>query len=414
MRRAAVTLMALGTTLALLGCGAPEVPTTGPTPTPDPGTGAVARVVFVADSIAVTQGGSAQASAIAVDAAGQPVSGATVAYSVVGQGAGVATVSTGGAVSGVKPGVTGIRASVGSVAATATLEVFGHPEGLLVGSEPLDGRPFGAAVSRHGVVYVTRLDAAAVARLDTTRRVVQSIAVGATPTGIAFSPAGDLAYVTNQASRTLGIVDVAAGAQVATIPLPADPFVPFVSPDGAKLFVTSNTSRVFVADAQSRALTGHVELTHAPNGFALHPDGARVYVSASFGGTVHEIDIATNAVRRTFEPGGMPQGLSVSRDGRELFVANEAGWLDVYALGSGERVARVALAGGGFGLATSPDEQHLYVSLPNAGTVQVVNIEARRIIHTLTVHGTPRRIAFTRHGGVAVIPNEAGYVSFVR
>src|SRR5688500_7620338 len=114
MTGAAVTLAALGTTLVLLGCGAPEAPATGPTPTPtpEPGTGAVARVVFVADSFAVTQGGSAQASAIAVDAAGQPVSDATIAYSIVGLGTAVASVTTGGSVSGVKPGVTGIRASV--------------------------------------------------------------------------------------------------------------------------------------------------------------------------------------------------------------------------------------------------------------------------------------------------------------
>ena len=398
------------------GCGGGSTPPVEPPPpAPEesvPPPTAVARLVFVADSLAVNQGRVTQAVVTALDADGKAVAGAQVAYSVVDPR--VASVAAGGAVSGLRPGVTGVRASVGSVVATATLEVFGHPEGAVVGAEPLHGRPFGVAVSRHGAVYVTQLDAGSLAQLDTARRIVGSVATGYTPTGVVFSPAGDVAYVTNQSSGTVGVVDVAAGRQIATIALPAHPFVPFVSPDGAKLFVTTNTSFVVVADAASRSLTGRIDLAHAPNGFALHPDGKRVYVSSSFGGTVHEVDMGTNQVLRALAPGGVPQGLAVSRDGTELFVANEAGWLDVYSLEDGTRLARLALAGGGFGLATSPDEQHLYVSLPNAGLVQIVNIPTRAIAHTITVGGVPRRIAFTRHGGVAVIPNEAGYVSFVR
>lgn len=104
----------------------------------------------------------------------------------------------------------------------------------------------------------------------------------------------------------------------------------------------------------------------------------------------------------------------VSADGSELYIANEQGWVDVYDLSTGMPVAQVLLAGGGFRMALSPDQQHLYVSEPNAGLLQVINIPSRNVIHTLHVGGTPRRVAFTRHGGLAVIPNEAGYVSFVR
>lgn len=367
---------------------------------------------FVADTVSLNAGQQAQVRAVLVDAEGRHVPDAQITYSI--ESGNAASISRGGTVSGIKPGPAGVRATVGSVSASATVEVFGHPEGQLIGTTPLGARPFGVAVSRTGVVYVTQLDAATVTSLDTTLRAGVAIAVGNVPTGVTFAPRGDVAYVTNQWSQSVGVIDVAGGRQLSTIAIPADPFVPFVSPDGSKLFITSNTNNVFVANTGTRAITDVVQLTHAPNGFALHPDQQRIYVSSSFGGTVHEIDIASNAILRTFTPGGTPQGLVVSKDGSELFVANEGGWIDVYSLGSGESVAKVTLAGGGFGAALSPDEQHLYVSLPSAGKVQVVNIPSRHIIHTIDVGGTPRRIAFTRHGGVAVIPNEAGYVSFVR
>jgi YVTN family beta-propeller protein len=398
--------------LRLLTCSCALIACEGGGNEPESTPGPVARIEFTADTFAVNSGSTVQVEAVPVDAGGRPVPDVEVVYTALD--AGVAPVSESGVVSGMQSGPARIRASVGSVNATATVEVFGHPDGLLLGSQALGFRPFGVAVSRTGLVYVTQLDAAAVARLDTSLNVAQSIAVGEIPTGVAFSPKGDVAYVTNQWSQNVGVIDVARGQQTATIPIPADPYVPFVSPDGSKLYVTSNTPNVFVASTNSRAVTDAIEVTQAPNGFALHPDGGRIYVSTFVGGTVHEIDASSDAVLRTFAPGGMPQGLVVSKDGSELLIANESGWLDIYSLASGEQIERVPLAGGAFGAALSPDEQHLYLSLPAAGKVQVVNIPSRHVIHTIDVGGMPRRIAFTRHGGIAVIPNEGGYVSFVR
>ena len=168
-----------------------------------------------------------------------------------------------------------------------------------------------------------------------------------------------------------------------------------------------------MADARSREVVDSVPVGYAPNGFAIHPDGGRLYVTSVYG-DVTEIDMRTDAVLRTFSPGGVPQGALVSKDGSELYVANEAGWLDVYDLTSGNNVARVPLAAGGFGVALSPDLMHLYVSLPAAGKVQVVNTASRTIIHTIETGGRPRRIAFDYHGAIAVVANEAGSVDFVR
>jgi YVTN family beta-propeller protein len=373
--------------------------------------GEVARIAFAADTVALRQAGGATVRAVAYDANGDVVDGVAISYAVSGN---AATISNTGQVHGVKPGVGQVTATAGGLHASTLLEVFGHPEGQIIGSTPVGGRPFGVAVSRDGLVYVTRLDDSKVSSLDTTLALGDSITVGTFPTGIAFAPDGQTAYVTNQGSQTLGVINVLGATQASTITIPADPFVPFVSPDGGRLFVTSNTSNVWLIDRPSSTVTDSIVLSHAPNGFALHPDEARVYVSAFVGGTVSEIDIATGGVLRTFTPGGTPQDVVVSADGAELYVANENGWLEIFDLATGESVKKVELSGGGFGMALSPDQQHLYISEPGIGKVEIVNLASRTIIHTLDVGGTPRRIAFTRHGGVAVIPNEGGYVSFVR
>lgn len=388
--------------------GGPEQPTPPPAANPN-GT----RIVFDRAALELRQGGSMRVAAKVVDANGHDVPGVVVTFSSAGDSA--ATVASDGTVSGVGPGVALLRASAAGAKDSLAVDVIGHPEGLYIGSTALADRPYGVAVSRRGTVLVTRLDANVLAVADAaSRAIVGSVGVGRVPTGVAFDSQGRYAYVTNQFDSSVGIVDAENGRQVAAVAISGNPYVVKVSPDDRKLYVSSNTDYVRVIDLGQRAVTHSVPVGYAPNGFAIDPDETRLYVSSFVAGTVTEIDLRTDQVLRTFTTGGRPQDLIVSKDGRELYVANEDGWIDVYTLATGERAASVALAAGGFGMALSPDEAHLYVSLPDAGQVQVVNTHSRNVIHTIAVGGRPRRIAFTYHGGVAVVANENGKVDFVR
>lgn len=372
-----------------------------------------ARIVFETDTVAVNQGLAVQVRARLLDLAGAEVPGATFDFSVIDPE--VASITTAGILNGLRPGATGVRASSGGVTGTAPVDVFGHPEGLHIGRVDLGYRPFGIDVSRDGVVYVTQLDAALVSRLDVENRAITGdVVVGSVPTGVTFHPNGETAYVTNQHGGGVGVIDVATDVQVVNIPLADNPFITFVTPDGSKLYILTDGQTVHVASTATRAITHTVQVGSGSNGIALAPGDTLLYVSSTWSGTVTEIDMRTDEVLRTFSPGGVPQAVVVSKNGEELYVANESGWLDIYSLAGGELVEKVPLAGGGFGMALSPDQAHLYVSLAQAGRLQVVNIPARRVIHTFELGGVPRRIAFTRHGGIAVVANEGGWVDFIR
>ena len=377
----------------------------------EPPTGA--RIVFATDTVVVNQGLTVQVRPRLLDPSGAEVSGASFDFSVTD--AAVATITADGVLSGLEPGATDIRVSSGGVSGRAPVDVFGHPKGLHVGRAALGHRPFGIDISRDGVVYVTRLDAQRVSSLDVeTRAVSGEVVVGTVPTGITFHPDGQTAYVTNQHGGGVGVIDVATNVQVANILLNANPFITFVTPDGSKLYILTDGQSVHVASTATRAITHTIPVGSGANGIALAPGDTLLYVSSTWSGTVTEIDVRTDAVLRTFTPGGVPQAVVVSKDGSELYVANEAGWLDIYSLDTGAPLSQVALAGGGFGMALSPDQSHLYISLAQAGRLQVVNIPARRVIHTFELEGVPRRIAFTRHGGIAVVANEGGWVDFIR
>src|SRR5438034_5505759 len=60
-----------------------------------------------------------------------------------------------------------------------------HPGGVVSATQPLGQRPFGTAVSRHGVVYVTRLDAESLGRAKLPHTTFSDgVTVGSVPTDV--------------------------------------------------------------------------------------------------------------------------------------------------------------------------------------------------------------------------------------
>lgn len=319
-----------------------------------------------------------------------------------------------------------MRSTSGMVAAVVTLMAVAsggcgnNPAAVLVAADsvaatiPVPGDAYGIDVASNGTVYATLLGNSALVRLSlSTLSVVRTIPVGSGPTGVAFSPTGATAYVTNQLSSTLGIVNVATDSEMAETAVHGNPFVTLPSPDGAKVFVTGNDDSIFVINAATRSVAASLYVGAAPNALAFNAAGTRLYVSNFFGGTVVEVDPSVPVVRRIFVTGGMPQGLALSGDGTELYIANELGWLEVRSIATGARLDSIPLAGPAFGLARSPDDAVLYAGLYTIGRVAVVNRATRKVIKTLATGGEPRRMAFTADGRHAVIANAAGWVDVV-
>ena len=151
----------------------------------------------------------------------------------------------------------------------------------------------------------------------------------------------------------------------------------------------------------------------APNGLAAREEV--VWVSGRDQPFILELNARTFEIVRTLTVGGRPQELVLPPDGELLYIANEAGYVQIWDLEANAELRRVDLpGGGGFAMAQNPTNGRLYVSTGYfSRSVWVINPENGHIARHILTGGTPRRIAFTA-GGLGIVPNEWGWVDFIR
>jgi YVTN family beta-propeller protein len=349
----------------------------------------------------VVQGTTLQLVATVRDSQGAILPDPLIAFATTD--AALATVTQAGVVSGVAPGPVSIIVSAPPATLAVPLAVLGHPQGTEVVGVTVPA-PFGVAVSPAGVVYVTSGDQA-LRRADLPGTAfAATVTVGQTPTDVAFDPSGARAYVTNQLSQQVGIVDVATNTQVDVIPVGASPFRVLVSPAGQRLYVTTNAGELLVIALPSKAIQVVYLLGSASNGLAFHPDGVLLY-GTTMGGLVFEINTATDSARGLLTTGVL-QDIAVSRDGSELYIAKEDGNLEIRSVSTGALKSVLSAAAGAFGLRLSPDGRQLYAGIVGGGVVRVIDPASRGVIRSIQVPD-PRRIAFDRYGTTALITSQA-------
>jgi YVTN family beta-propeller protein len=125
----------------------------------------------------------------------------------------------------------------------------------------------------------------------------------------AHHAAADTAYVANEATSTISVIDTATSSVVATICLGSDPAIPGTpQPAGPCNGETQHHNPFY---------NGHVD----PHGLWLTPDGSVLLVAARISGTIVAIDTATNNVLGYTPVGREPHLATVHPSGREAWVA---------------------------------------------------------------------------------------------
>jgi DNA-binding beta-propeller fold protein YncE len=390
-------------------------------------------LVITPETLVLGVGMSRQLSATLLDASGVPVTGASIGYTSSDPSR--ASVSPDGLVTYVGAGQTDIRVRSQDLLAVIPYTGIrpGHPLGTTTRSTRLSGgrqggAPFGAAVDGEGRILISQADSGQVASGIYPVTAFMTQEVGGIPTSIALLGGGAaLITPTGPEANEASIVELSSGQVLAQIALDVPAFSAVAAPDSQTAYLGTNDGRVLEFNLASSSVVRSIDLEvekSRVNHLAINSAGTLLYASSFTTGTISEVDLASRSVTRLFFVGGEPQGVAISLDGTQLYVADESGTghINVYDLVANTLATSIpsgaaSSLGGPFGVGISPDGATVYVGVINpdsTGLIQVIDTGTRTLERTINSCGTvPRRIAFGFSGGLAVIADETGCVNFV-
>lgn len=266
-------------------------------------------------------------------------------------------------VTGGASGILVLDAGTASKVDTISLIDGGNPVSVGAGTSLI---PNGLAVSPDGryLYAVDNQDGGKVVVVDIAAKAVVarvSLGPGMMPLAVAVHPGGQIAYfafsdTTSSGKDLVKIFDVATlSATSGGISVGKRPEGIAVTPDGARIYVANNLDNsVSVIDAGTNIVTTTTAVGLAPMGVAISPDGSRAYVANSSSKSTSVIKVSTNAVETTVTVGTTPVGVAIGPDGSRGYVAN-SGDGTLSELG-GPRTLTIAKSGSGIGTVTSsPD-----------------------------------------------------------
>jgi YVTN family beta-propeller protein len=203
----------------------------------------------------------------------------------------------------------------------------------------------------------------------------------------AYRSAPYFAYVTNEISGDLSIIDGRTLEVVATVPLGRRPRGIEASPDGRYLYIALSGSPI----------AGPPGKRHGP---LPPPDKAADGVGV--------FNIATRSLSRVIRGVSDPEKLAVGPEGRRLYVASEdTGRAVVLDIATGRTLASIPVGAEPEGVRVSPDGRYVYFTSESANRVSVISAKTDRLVTSFAVGERPRSVAFAPSGRLAYVPGEA-------
>jgi len=193
-----------------------------------------------------------------------------------------------------------------------------------------------------------------------------------------FEVRGVMAYVSNEGSGNISLIDRSSRRVVSVIEVESAPKGMVATPDGTRIFVAnSGSDSISVIDTNSNRVLQHINLESGsgPEEIAILPDGSKLYTANYRSNSVSVVDARSFQLLRTIGVGVSPVALDVDRRGRRVYVANSRS-NDVSVID----VLRDAIIESSISVDSSPkdikvdrDDGRVYVACYNSNNVDIIS-----------------------------------------
>ena len=155
---------------------------------------------------------------------------------------------------------------------------------------------------------------------------------------------------------------------------------------------------VLLIDPATNTVVGEIKDIEANHGAAAAPDGGRLYVTNEAESTLDVVDARTLKVVRHIPLSGHPNNLSISRDGRRVYVAisQAPGLVDVVDTASMTRAKSIAIDGAVHNTFVTPDGRFVVAGSIAGRSLTVIDQATEATAWSMKFDAGVRPIAFEK------------------
>ncbi|WIB10943.1 S-layer homology domain-containing protein [Arthrobacter sp. zg-Y820] len=212
-------------------------------------------------------------------------------------------------------------------------------------------------------------------------------------------------------SGNVQVFDAASNTMTTSIPT-VDPQSIAFSPDGARVYITGYNNRMTVVDAQTDTVVDEWVFDPAYGTFGdleIDPTGSFAYVGGRRTHSVYVVDLASGAVAGSIEVGGPPGTLSLTKDGKSLYVTDAYNEQTIIVDTATRSIRTSFFLRIGYGFLLSETEDRAFVTTSNRSRVDVIDLTTNAMIcsHSLLpdYQNSPQDIALSPDGRRMYVAN---------
>lgn len=251
--------------------------------------------------------------------------------------------------------------------------------------------------------FVANVGDGTISVVDLVRLAVRAtVPVGAAPAGLRAHPTRAEIWGVSTGDGIVWVLDAATDRVVARISVGGMPYALDFSPDGRRAYVTASASDSLVAiDCASRQITRRVRTGKRPLLPRVTPDGKTVAVVNRDDATLQIFDAATLSLRATIPVAAAPHDVVILQNSESstAFVATDgvvgsSGQISVVDLRKNALLTNLPLPGKPAGMFLKPDGGELYITVPEAHELAIVNTWTHELVEAKVIGSTPGRAIF--------------------
>ncbi|HEY5623198.1 MAG TPA: YncE family protein [Gammaproteobacteria bacterium] len=226
--------------------------------------------------------------------------------------------------------------------------------------------------------------------------------------------------VANRGGGSISLIDLETRLEVARLPIgPVIPHEVAVSPDG-RLVLTGEYGpnggpgrHVVLIDLVNATIVGRIDLgpNSRPHTALFHPDGRHALATMQDSDQIALIDLEQMEVVRTYPTGGREGHMvRVSPDGERAYVTSRLGdgTLSVIFLNEDRPPVVIETGPGAEGISVSPDGSEVWVANRQETSISVVDTDRLRVVAEIDSNPFAGRVEISPDGRYAVAPNGGG------